>query len=103
MTTLFISEEFEKVLSSLDRSEQLRIEKIIVQLKNQGENVGKPLRYPLREKKLGSKRLYFIFYNNSILVITISNKKDQQFVIDKIISNIDIYKLLIDKLKENPN
>ena len=63
-------------------------------------DVGKPLGYPFfREKKMGKYRIYFLVYGdiNAVLLITISDKKAQQEIIDKIKSELDFYKEVIRK------
>ncbi|HLC86087.1 MAG TPA: hypothetical protein VJG30_02290 [Candidatus Nanoarchaeia archaeon] len=80
----------------MDNSEQIRINKIINRLGEQGDNIGKPLSgldY-FREKYLNSKRIYFLVYNelSVILVVGISDKKTQQATINEIIRNLEDYK-----------
>ena len=56
--------------------------------------------YPFfREKKMGKYRVYFLLYDdiNTVLLVTISDKKSQQDVIDEIKGQLDYYKELIRK------
>gem|GEM_PF-5785897 len=56
--------------------------------------------YPFfRENKMGKYGLYFLIYEDvdTILLVTISDKKAQQDIIDKIKSQLDQYKELIRK------
>src|SRR3989344_9286269 len=83
----------------LPKEQQEQIKGFIEQLK-QSWNTGKPLGYPFfREKKMGKYRLYFLIYEDvdTVLLVTISDKKAQQDVIDKIKSQLDSYKELIRK------
>ena len=67
----------------------------------QNPQQGKPLGYGFfREKKFNGKRLYFLVYNSHriIFIITISDKKTQQQVIDTIKSNLDAYQEEINKI-----
>jgi putative component of toxin-antitoxin plasmid stabilization module len=101
--TLYTTKEFDDNFDCLDESEKIRVRKILNQLKENGDNVGKPLHYPyFREKKFENKRLYFLVYENHmvILAIAISDKKTQQETIDKIVSELKSYKEIIEnKLK----
>ncbi len=86
MFKIFVSEEFEKNFDKLDNSIQVQIEKEIEQLKI-NPFVGKPLGYKFfREKKVQNYRVYYLIYEEYIVVfvISISNKKDQQEAINKI-------------------
>ena len=97
---VFTTEEFDKDFNKLDESEKNRVRKILSQLKEQGESVGKPLRFPyFREKKFDNKRLYFLAYKEYtiILALAISDKKTQQKTIDKIVSELKNYKETIEK------
>ncbi len=104
MFRVFTTKEFQNNFDSLDGSEKKRVSKILNQLKEKGRDVGKPLKVPyFREKRFDEKRLYFLAYEKSfiILAIAISDKKTQQETINKIISDIESYKKFIDKkLKE---
>ena len=97
---LFTTREFDNDFNSLDQSAKLRVKKIMDQLKEKGDCIGKPIRYPyFREKKFGEKRLYFLVYEDYmvILALAISNKKAQQETIDKIILDLENYKETIEK------
>jgi len=102
MFRVFTTKEFDTDFESLDESERRMVRKIMAQLKERGENVGKPLRVPyFREKKFGGKRLYFLVYKEFMLVLAlgIGNKKTQQETINQIITDINYYKDFIkDKL-----
>ncbi len=100
MFKVFTTREFDENFNRLDESEKERVRKILKQLKENGLNIGKPLKFPyFREKRFGNKRVYFLSYENLmiILALAISDKKAQQETIDRIISEIDKYKEFIDK------
>jgi putative component of toxin-antitoxin plasmid stabilization module len=97
---VFTTKEFDDDFDSLDSSEKSRVRKIMDQLKEKGDDVGKPLKYPyFREKKFEGKRLYFLVYKDYMIVLAlaISNKKTQQETINKIISELQNYKDIIEK------
>ncbi len=85
---VFITDPAKKNMEKLDHSEQERIEKILQQLYEKGDEVGKPLRGLrfLREKKFDGKRLYYLVYSDwsSILVVAVSDKKTQEATINQI-------------------
>jgi len=86
---VFITEPVQKDIAKLDNSEQSRVEKILCQLQEKGDEVGKPLAGLsfLREKKFDGKRLYYLIYPewSVILVVAVSDKKAQQATINRII------------------
>ena len=99
MFRIFTTDEFERLFKKLDRSLQLQIEKQIGQLETD-PYVGKPLGYEFfREKKVRNYRFYYLIYEEHIVVflISISDKKDQQRVINKIKALIPFYREEIKK------
>lgn len=88
MYTIYATETFKKIYNLLDKSEQIWIDKTKKKLR---ENpTGKPLSFDwFREKKYLNKRLYFLidYDQNKILFVSFASKKDQQNIIDFIISN----------------
>ena len=64
---------FDEDYTCCSKTEQQHIEKILYQLSEQGDCVGKPLRLPFfREKRLGGKRLYYLVYETySVILILI--------------------------------
>ena len=100
MVRVVSTKEFDTWEKLLPKDYQKQIENIIKQLKETW-NVGKPLGYPFfREKKLGTYRLYFLVYQdiNTVLLVTMSDKKAQQETIDKIKQELDLYKEMIKKI-----
>ena len=96
---IYTTEEFDRDFNKIDYSIQKQIEKILEKLEV-NPYVGKPLGYDfLREKKIQNYRIYYLIYDNyiSVFVIAISDKKDQQDVINKIKSLIPFYKEEIKK------
>ena len=77
---------FRDKLNKLPDEFKKQIDKIKVQLRL-NPYVGKPIgtRWK-REKKIGGKRIYYIIFEieKKVELVDISNKKDQQKIIDKI-------------------
>jgi len=99
MYNIFTTEEFDRLFDRLDNSFQKQIEKEIEQLET-NPYVGKPLGYRFfREKKIKNYRFYFLIYEEYLVVfiITLSDKKDQQKVINTIKGLIPFYKEEIKK------
>ena len=85
---------FEEQLARASTAEQRQVQGFIAQLKR-GSVTGKPLGYPFfREKKFGDKRLLFLFYAeyDVILLVTITDKRHQQHVIDQIVARLHLYR-----------
>ena len=104
MFKVFTTKEFDEDFNNLDESEKKRVRKIMSQLKEQGGEVGKPLKVSyFREKRFEGKRLYFLFYKEFavILGLGIGDKKTQQETINQILSDIDYYKIIIKEKLEN--
>ncbi len=99
MVRVVSTKEFDTLERLMPTDYQEQIKNIIKQLKETWQ-VGKPLGYPFfREKKLGKYRVYFLIYEDidTVLLVTISDKKAQQETIDKIKQELNIYKDLIKK------
>lgn len=99
MTRVLSTKEFDVWEKLLPKDYQEQIQGFIKELKRD-YNTGKPLGYPFfREKKMGKYRVYFLIYEevDTVLLVTISDKKAQQDVIDKIKNELDHYKELIRK------
>ena len=98
-TPLFI-EQFDRQ-STIN---QERIRKLVTQLHEKGQQVGKPLGVLwFREKKYNGNRMYFLAYEewSAILLVAISDKKEQPLTIIKIREQLPIYKeFAFDSLKE---
>ena len=64
-------------------------------------HVGKPLGYPyLREKKIGGRRVYYLIYDDLklVLLVAVSDKKDQQATIDHIKGNLGEFRIVAEKI-----
>ena len=99
MARVLSTKEFDTWERILPKDYQEQIQGFIKELK-QNYNTGRPLGYPFfREKKMGKYRLYFLIYEDvhTVLLVTISDKKAQQDIIDTIKSQLDYYKELIRK------
>lgn len=99
MFKIFTTDEFDRDFDKLDISLQKQIEKEIEQLE-ENPYVGKPLGYKFfREKKVKNYRIYYLIYEEYVVVfvVAISNKKEQQKVIDSIKHLIPFYKEEIKK------
>lgn len=107
MFRVFTTKEFDEKFEDLDESDKERVRKIMEQLREMGDTVGKPLGKPyFREKKFENKRLYFLVYKEFMVVlgVGISNKKEQQDTIDRIICEIKSYEeFIVQKLREFRN
>ncbi len=88
--------EYVQKYDSLGLTYKPRIEKFLTQLEEQGHLVGKPLSgLPFfREKKFNGNRLYYLVYLewDVILVVDISDKKEQAGMILRIKLRLDTYK-----------
>lgn len=99
MVRVVSTKEFDTWEHLLPKEYQKQIEGFIRQLK-QNYNVGDIVSYPFfREKKMGKYRVYFLIYEDieTVLLVTISDKKAQQDTIDKIKKELDHYNELIRK------
>ena len=75
-----------------------RIEKL-----SENPFVGRPLSYPFfRELKASGFRIYYLIYEStqSVYVVNLSDKKDQQKIINSIMLLLDVYKKEIEKMME---
>jgi len=93
-------ETFKKKFSKLTPEEQEMILSFAKKLK-ENPFLGKPLGTAfLREKKFDGKRAYFVVYEKEqyILMVRISDKKDQQKEIEEVKRNQDVYRYAIQAL-----
>jgi len=91
---IYTTAQFDIDFINLDNSLKIQIENEIEQLKT-NPYVGKPLGYKFfREKKVKNYRFYYLIYDEYVVVfvIAISDKKDQQKVIDQIKHLIPFYR-----------
>jgi hypothetical protein len=97
MFKVYLLPEFKKRAQKLlSKKELLELENIIIkELSKKGDKVGKPLSFPfIREKKLSGKRIYYLVYKDIaiILLIDVSDKKNQKKVIEEIKKRLDEYR-----------
>ncbi len=101
---ILVESEFEEAYEALSSVEKIRMERFILQLKENPLMVGKPLGYLFfREKKFDGKRLYYLVYElwKCVLLTGISGKKDQSLKISQVKGNLDDYRQSVEKqLKE---
>jgi len=96
---IFVTEAFEKDFQKLPKEEQKRILRVKEQLRSD-PFIGKPLGYRFfREKKIGSKRLYYLIYESKVVVLIVaySGKKSQQATINAIKAAFEHFKQEVDK------
>jgi len=99
MARVLSTKEFDTWEKLLPKDLQNEIQAFIKELKK-GAKIGQPLGYPFfREKRIDGRRMYFLVYEDidTVLLITISDKKAQQDAIDKIKKDVDYYNKLIRK------
>ena len=99
MWKIITTENFNEKLSKLDNSIGSRILREVDQLKVNPFR-GKPLGYKFfREKKVRNYRFYYLIFREKVvvLVVSLSSKKDQQNIINKIKKLIPFYKKRIDE------
>ncbi len=96
---------FDKCLRKLPEELREWIDKVEGQLTS-NPYVGDQLQAPwLREKKLGKFRVYYLIYDELSIVylVAISEKKDQQRVINSIFYALDRYREEITRMKKMGN
>lgn len=94
---------FDRELSKFDRKFQERVDKIEEHL-IENPYYGTPLGYKwFRESRFENYRVYYLIYENfeAIFMVGISDKKDQQKVINTIKLLFEFFKNEIDKLLDD--
>lgn len=97
---VFLTAAFEKKLVKMDGTFKSWFEKMLDQLAKNPLG-GKPLDVQwFREKKRGKHRVYYLLYENvkSVYVVNLSEKKDQQAIINSIRLLFDVYKKELEEL-----
>ena len=103
MFRVFRSDWYHTKFNDLTKFEKERVVKFEQKLKQEPYS-GKPLGYEFfREKKFNGNRLLFLVYEELqvIFLVTITDKKIQQEVINIIKKNLDKYKEVIEKIVKN--
>jgi hypothetical protein len=98
MNEVYETEVFSKLYNACVRAEQRWIDKVKSQL-TENLRIGKPLRFDwFREKKLGSKRLFFLINERThkAVLIAFGTKKEQQKIINHVIANRERYLRFVD-------
>ncbi len=100
---VYITESFEKEISSLSNFEINKIKKIFLKLK-ENPYTGDSIRYKFfREKRIKEKRIYYLIYEelSAVLIVAFGGKKEQQQTIDKIIKYLPEFERYIKSLLRN--
>jgi mRNA-degrading endonuclease RelE of RelBE toxin-antitoxin system len=100
--SVYTTESFDNEILKFKINEE-RIKKIFLQLK-ENPHVGDQLKYKnLREKRINEKRIYYLVYDDlkSVLLVAVSDKKNQQATINHIIDYFDEYKEYLKKIIKN--
>jgi len=104
MYSVFRTAHFEKEMNKwLSLEEKSQVEKFERKQLPFNPYVGDPLGYRfLREKRLDTKRVYYLIYEEfqSVVLVQISDKKQQQPIIDDIKRNLDNYYQFIKEIKQ---
>ena len=98
--TVYHSGRFDRELDKFDKEFKLYVDKIKEQLK-ENPFLGKPLDSKwFREKKHGKYRIYFVFYEevNSVFMVAISEKKNQEKAIATVKLMFNFFKNEIRKM-----
>ena len=98
--SVYTTESFDKEVEKLPKDDQDIIQKMFLKIRDD-PYTSDQLRYRnLREKRLREKRVYFLVYDDlqSVLIVAISGKKDQQATINHIIDYFDEYRIYLEKL-----
>ena len=97
--SVYTTETFDKEIAKL-KIDKKRLQKIFLQLR-ENPYVGDQLQYKnLREKRINEKRIYYLVYDDlkSVLLVAVSDKKNQQDTINHIIEFFDEYKIYLKKI-----
>ncbi len=100
---VFFTATFEQKLGKSEKSFQNWVEKILDQLE-ENPFVGKPIDTNwFREKKYGKHRIYYLVYKDlkAVYLVNMSEKKDQQAIINSIMVLLDVYKREIEELSRH--
>ena len=99
MTRVLSTKEFDTWERLLPKDLQKEIETFIKDLKK-GSKIGQSMGFPFfKEKRIDGRRVYFLTYEDmdTVLLITISDKKAQQDTIDRVKKDLTYYNKLIRK------
>ena len=99
---IYTTESFDKEAAKF-KIDKKRLQKIFLHLKDNPYIVDQ-LRYKnLREKRISEKRIYYLVYDDlkSVLLVAVSDKKNQQATINHIIGCFDEYKKYMKEIINN--
>ena len=104
MFKVFETESYAKQISKWVQNEKQFIQKIVVKLKNSPFS-GKRLYLELMEKKLKNRRIYYLVYEDLLIVLFVSTskKKNQQKTIDHIKKNLSLFRKYAEDLSDPSN
>ena len=97
---IYRSEPFDEQIEKMPSDFKIWVEKVETQLM-QNPYVGKPLSFKwFREKKYGKFRVYYLIYENldTVYIVALSDKKDQQKTINTIKLFLNTYKKQIEEI-----
>jgi len=100
---VYHSERFDKELSRFDKKFQERVDKIedkLVENPYYGSPFGTPY---FRETRFENYRIYYLVYHDlkAVYMVAISDKKDQQKIINTIKLFMDFFREEIEKIVQN--
>ncbi len=99
---VFLTSTFERKLAKTDTAFRSWFDNVLDQL-HENPFVGKPLGANwFREKKYGKYRVYYLVYGSmqSVYVVNLSEKKDQQSIINSIKLMFDVYRGEMENLSD---
>ena len=91
---------YDEIVSKFSASDQDRFDKLVKQIED-NPYLGDILQIKsIREKRFNGKRIYFLIFEDlkAVLIVAISNKKNQQKIIDFIKENQNEYRELVKKI-----
>lgn len=94
------TDEFEQKFEKLPSDIKERFEEQIKKLQENPYGLGKPLGYPwFRELRNDKFRVYYLIYDQWVVVlfVGVSNKKNQQAVINIVKNNLKIFQEFVEK------
>ena len=100
---VYTTESFDKEVAKLPKGDKEIIEGIFQKIKENPYSSDQ-LRYKnLREKRIREKRVYFLVYDDlqSVLIVAIGGKKDQQATINHIIDYFSEYREYLERILRN--
>ncbi|MCR4335476.1 MAG: hypothetical protein NUV57_02980 [archaeon] len=99
---VFFTATFKEKLDKSEKDFQNWVEKILDHVE-ENPYVGKPIDVKwFREKKHGKQRIYYLIYADlkSVYLVNMSEKKDQQAIINSILLLLDVYKKEIEEISK---